>query len=440
MSRPKTEPTTGKQRTDPPPYFLHDRSDTFYEVLETESGKYLARLKRLIHPSLKNKHLLLATAAGRMPELSPMESIAIPIRKDLGVGPVRAVYYRELVHGHYFREMMAHTYFAGRSHFVVGGRHRDPMEWLCMDRYLAKTLMSLGISWWQVESAMVRAIAESGLPEQFLKRYGGTADVVGEWERHWTNRDVLAREGDASRGYRRQSRELGAHGEAAELLLSILNGNARDVRSDVDMEILEDGSMKFSSPTEFDRIINDVIAFDAQFPAQIQIAPADAAGLDKARLLRDYGLHTILMDSSDIVKDSIGDFPRYTTARRSPLVNSVIFKVGYSLWNWINTERTPRTAAALRLIERKRAWCEQGEGAKLRYYLPDEFYMLLADLLCHCPVVCGLPDDHLLRTASRAGDDDRPKPPMWEGLTAVEVRQRFGRLYRQHCTSVTNER
>lgn len=465
MTRIPDPPTTGKSVTDPPPYFLHptlpplhgqhpDCPDydfqNLYDLMNASGTNFLRALKSAMRPPLRHEHIVAAYSAKLRPDKSPLESIKLPICKQLGIGPIRMVYFRELLYGHYYQEMLDGTYWAGTSFFVVGGKRRDAEEWLTMDRYLGKTLMSLGLSWWMVEEVIAHSILGSGLPEAFKEKYGAdpaSTEFVVAWEQAWRNRKVFKNFGNKSRGFSAEARRFIKQGEIAEKVEAILTGKAVDLRTEVD--IIPNGLGRFivSYPTDQDRILNEIIG-PPLGSIVVEKAVNDELGLT-GKDMRDWCFHKILLDSRDLTEETSEGFDDYSTAKRSPLIQSVIFNLGTFIWKNISINHRPRVPAsssARRLLERKQAWQKKDNHRKYpNYYTSPEFFMLISELLYHCPVLSGLPDAHIIKGSVGPPEDTRPlpsdpkdwpmvlpPPPMWEGLTADQVRQRFGEEYRRY--------
>ena len=472
MPRDSATATTGKKKTDPPPYFLHpklptlltppaDQAQNFqrlYNLMSASGARFLQGLQNTLKPRWSRKSLRLAYNLDVMKSKSPLEAIELPIKKTLGIGPVRMVYYRELVYGHYYQSMMEDTYLAGTSFFVVGGKRRDPEEWLAMDRFLAKTLMSLGLSWWKVEKVMAECVQNSGLPEAFLERYGAdptTTDFIPAWEKEWNNRKAFQGYKGFSRKFGRDSRRFQEQGRTVNDVEDILQGKAIDLTTegmllfDADENVIllvdKDGKLIIPSPPE-DRLLNEILIPSLSRGAANE--PGDTGRMRSGELLRDYGLHKILLNSRDLTQNSNEEFADYTTSQRSPLINSIIYGLGRFLWASTPIKHlvtAPTSRAVRRLMERRKAWSEMSDGPDPHYYMPSEFYMLIADILHHCPVVAGLPDDHMIEGSIGSPEDYKPLPldpkdwspikppqPMWEGLTADQVRQRYGEQAKKH--------
>ncbi len=465
MPRKSASATTGKERTDPPPYFLHPKLPPFdasssppidtyqpiYNLMAAAGFGLLSRLQHIIAPKFGRRSLALAYNAGAINNKSSREAINLPVERKIGIGPVRMVYYRELVYGHHYQSMLEDTYLAGTSYFVAGGKRRDPDEWLTMDRFYAKTLMSLGLSWWCIEQAIVTGFLKSHLPAEFMEQYDAdptSTSFVAAWEEVWSNRKKFQDYGNRSRKFRANIRQFEKQGKTAEDVEAILQGTANDLRTEG--EILYDadgiiiipldnaGRIKIPSSAE-DHVLNEILIPGLSLDNGGSRAAA-AEQILSGQLMRDYGFHKILLNSRDLTQNRTEDFAAYATDRRSPFINSIVYELGQFIWDSIDIKRRyPASPAARHLMERKTAWLEQGDQAELHYFLPTEFYMLIADILYHCPVASGLPDNHLIRGSTGPPEEIelwrysaetlppvKPPPPMWEGLTADQVRQRFG--------------
>ncbi len=361
------------------------------------------------------------------------------------------VYYQELVYGQYYQTMLDDTYLAGTSYFVVGGKRRDHEEWLTTDRFYAKTLMSLGLSWWCIEQAIVTGFLKSHLPVEFAEKYDAdptSTSFVAAWEEVWSNRKAFQDCKSLSRRFRANVRQFEEQGKTAENVEAILRGTAKDLKTegevlfDADGNIIipldNAGKMKIPSSAK-DHFLNQILIPGLSLDNGEPEAEA-AEQLLSGHLMRDYGIHKILLSSHDLTQNRVEDFPDYTTVHRSPLINSIIYVLGKYIWNSIDVKRRrPASPAARHLIERKIAWLDQGSQAEIHWFRPTEFYMLIADILYHCPITSGLPDPHIIQGSTGPPEEIelwrytvetlppvKPPPPMWEGLTADQVRQRFG--------------
>ena len=123
-------------------------------------------------------------------------------------------------------------------------------------------------------------------------------------------------------------------------------------------------------------------------------------------------------------------FVKYSTRQRSPFINRIIFSLGLDIWQHIDVQNSPASGVAGYIQARNKAWRERGADLyDLSYYLPEEFYMLLADILYHLPTVQGLPDSHELKGATQPSEDTDIPLPIWDGFTAENIRQRFRSEY-----------
>ena len=300
--------------------------------------------EKLVHQSVK----LLRQATD-----SDLDSLSLltPIIYD-GIGPVRCLYYRELILSTIYGTLMDGTSQAGTSYFVASGVRRDQNDWLIYDRLLAQCLTSLGISWEAVEAAMLKGFY-AALPEAFNRQYGPQArpQTLVDWEMTWTTRDTIKQSGLTSRMGVRKAKE------AARFLTSIKNSATGLHRRLVRPETI----------TDLDNLV----------------------ALCESVAWAEQGV-------------KITDF---RTVKKSPIVTSVIVKVAEQIWEAVTDQSESLLDPGKRFAPKKYIHSSLSTDMEDES-VPTEFWMLVSDMLYHCPILRGIPDVHFLAT------EDKPARPV----------------------------
>lgn len=428
MPRVSTPNFTGKSLTDTPPYIFQpnviDKHRSLYFPFYCTGRGKVGRLEAQWR-ARANREEREAVAQRRQEANLDLE---LQISKAEQVGPIRAIYYRELVLEDYYQTALQYSRFADTSFFCSEGRKRDPKEWLTYDRYLAKMLSSLGLNWWNVEQIILEEFRRP-VPKKFTKAVGDRKDLVSFWQMAWTDRMSACQLSVGTRYQTKQVEEIAEKVHSTGRLEAIASGELTSFIVDFDEIMTPEGKVEFVGATEEEQLILE--AMHHHYP----IMPLNHIGETEplhGSLL--YELCIKKMQSENFLLSEADDndelFVKYKTAQRSPFINRIIFNLGIHLWRNLDVTRRPATGLARHILERKEAWLQMGKGlGGLNRYLPEEFYMLLTDILYHLPVVQGLPDSHEIKDAIRPKEEANISLPNWDGLTADNVRQRFGTEY-----------
>jgi hypothetical protein len=278
-------------------------------------------------------------------DLDPL-SLLTPIIYD-GIGAVRCLYYRELILSTIYSSLTDGTSQAGTSYFVASGVRRDQNDWLIYDRFLAHCLTSLGTSWEAVEAAMLEGFY-AALPEAFNRQYGPQArpQTLVDWEMTWTTRDTIKQSGLTSTMKVRKAKE------AARFLTSLKNSatglHHRLVRPETTADL------------------NNLVA------------------LCESVAWAEQGVQ-------------ITDF---RTVKKSPIVTAVIMKAAEQVWEVITNQSKSLLYKGECFAPEKYGNSPLSVDIQDRS-VPTEFWMLVSDMLYHCPILRGVPDVHFLATEDK---------------------------------------
>ena len=223
MARKPKPNFTGKSLTDSPPYIfqpnaIDEHRDLYFPLYCIGTGK-VGRMEAEWRARAKREE---SEAVAQKRQTANLD-LELQISKEEQIGPLRAIYYRELVLKDYYQTALQYSRFANTSFFCSEARKRDPNEWLAYDHYLDKMLASLGLNWWNVEQTIVNQFKHP-LPKKFQKSFVNRDDLVSLWQIVWTDRMAA---NEISMGKRFQTKnleELEVKVEPAGRLAAIASG------------------------------------------------------------------------------------------------------------------------------------------------------------------------------------------------------------------------
>ena len=322
----------------------------------------------------------------------------LELREYDSIGPVRCLYYRELILSTIYSALTDGTPHAGKSYFVGSGVKRDQNDWLVYDMLLSRFLASLGISWDVIEDAMLRGFY-AGLPESFKRQHGmePCPQTLVDWQTTWTNRDRL------KQGFK-----------------TVAAGSRKAKQAAKFLEGLE------TSATSLDQRL---------------LRPETIADL---RNLVTLGKSVVLSERTKIID--------FRTVRKSPVVTAVVVRLSECLWEAVTNESPSPIHKGERLAPHKYGKSplvvDMKDGS-----VTTEFWMLVSDLFYHCPILRGVPETGFLAIGNgqarpvpyqqntpgmlgSEGNKDRSKPATasWPKISEDAIRGRCEEHYTRNIS------